>query len=199
MPAPERRFAKLRSICAEPSAQPPARCPRVTPDAGVKFARASKEDPSAWSVAIDLIDYRSYLNTFSTVLPPTVPVDRLTTIYHLAESPPPGRNSPQFTIPSAAVHKDAAAICEPLGLPPADADNPLGNPFIIGTGGYLDLDGMHLRHVFLNGVEIHYSGKPLMMEDVVFLNCTFIMENIGPTRQLAQAIAADTNIKFTYS
>ena len=63
----------------------------------------------------------------------------------------------------------------------------------------MSLDEMHLRHVLLNGVEIHYSGKPLVMEDVVFLNCTFVMDNTELSRELAQAIAVDANVKFSHA
>jgi hypothetical protein len=169
----------------------------VVADAGVSFARASKADATAWPIAIDLINYRSYLNTFSIVIPVGVPVNQLTTQYSLADNPP-GRARPQFSIPQIAVPKETSAILEPLGSQP-DKDNPLGNAILLGTGGSMSLDEMHLRHVLLNGVEIHYSGRPLVMEDVVFLNCTFVMDNTEPSRELAQAIAVDANVKFSHA
>lgn len=86
---------------------------------------------------------------------------------------------------------------EHLGTPLATPS--LGNPVLIGTGGYMSLDGMHLRHVLLNSVEIRYSGKALLLEDVAFLNCTFVMDNTEPSRDLAQAIATSANVKFSYA
>ena len=173
---------------------------QVIADAGVNFARASKADPTACPVALDLINYRSYLNTLSIAIPEMVPIENLKTVYHFSESPPPGRKNPEFNIPyGVAVPIGLAAILEPLGLPSPNADNAMGNPVLFGHGGYMSLDGMHLRHVLLVGVEIHYSGKPLLMEDVVFLDCTFVMDNTEPSRDLALAIASGTKVKFAHT
>ena len=171
---------------------------QVIADATVNFARASKADPTDWPITIDLIDYRSYLNTFSITIPSGMPVDNLMTYYDFRQNLPQGRKRPDFTIPKqVAVPGESAAILEHLGTPLPTPS--LGNPVLIGTGGYMSLDGMRLRHVLLNAVEIHYSGKAILLEDVTFLNCTFVMDNTEPSRDLAQAIATSANVKFSYA
>ncbi|HLY17794.1 MAG TPA: hypothetical protein VKR61_11260 [Bryobacteraceae bacterium] len=170
---------------------------QVIADASLKFILASKTDQTDWPIALDLVNYRSYLNTFSTPIPSGMPTPNWQTHYHL-QVIPPDRKDPEFEIlMGVAVQKESGAILEPLGPQPPNAENPIGNPVLIGKGGYMNLDGMHLRHVILNGVEIHYSGTALLMEDVIFINCTFAMDNTESSRALARVIATESNVKFS--
>jgi len=45
-------------------------------------------------------------------------------------------------------------------------------------GGGLNLNGMYLRHVTLTIVHVYYSGEKYALDDVVFSNCAFTMDNL---------------------
>ena len=44
-------------------------------------------------------------------------------------------------------------------------------------GGAFSLDSRYAKQVVFIGMEIHYSGKPLVLENVVFINCWFVFDN----------------------
>ena len=65
------------------------------------------------------------------------------------------------------------------------------------TGGAVNLDGEDIRHVIFNGVEIHYTGKPVKLENVTFVDCKFVIENTKPARKLSETILASAdNVNF---
>jgi hypothetical protein len=65
-----------------------------------------------------------------------------------------------------------------------------GPPALVVRGGAVNLDGKDIRHVIFENVEIHYTGKPLILENVVFFNCTFVLDNNEPVRQLGEHLLA---------
>ena len=60
----------------------------------------------------------------------------------------------------------------------------------------MNIDGKRIRHVVFDNVEIHYSGKPLILEDVTFINCAFVLENTEPGRKLGEEILASSPVNF---
>jgi hypothetical protein len=50
--------------------------------------------------------------------------------------------------------------------------------------------------VVYDGVEIHYSGGPMILENVVFISCKFVMDNTAPNRNLAEVLLASDRIDF---
>jgi hypothetical protein len=68
-----------------------------------------------------------------------------------------------------------------------DAGKALGVAYLFGYGGGVVLDGMQLRNVVFRDVRIVYSGGPLKMTNVFFLNCTFEMKPEVNTLKLASA------------
>jgi hypothetical protein len=71
-----------------------------------------------------------------------------------------------------------------------------GVPELILNGGAVSLDDRYVRHAVFEGVEIHYSGKPLKLEDVLFINSIFILENTPSARQLGQTLLASSKVNF---
>jgi len=46
------------------------------------------------------------------------------------------------------------------------------------------------------GVEIHFAGKPVIIEDIVFRNCKFVMENPEPSRKREEKLLPSEKIDF---
>ena len=81
-------------------------------------------------------------------------------------------------------------ICEPLNL-----GNKTGNRSILFLGGAIRIDGLLIRHVVFRNVEIHYDGVPVILEDVMFVNCRFVFLNNRPnTRTLGEQILTSTKV-----
>jgi hypothetical protein len=65
------------------------------------------------------------------------------------------------------------------------------------TGGATKLDGMNVRHVTFEGVEIHYDGGATILNDLSFVDCKFVFENNGNARRLAFSILSPSQtVKF---
>jgi hypothetical protein len=58
------------------------------------------------------------------------------------------------------------------------------------------LDGMLMKHVVLRNVTIFYSGAPVVLEDVTFVNCTFVLTNTEGARNFALAVLASAKTIF---
>jgi hypothetical protein len=72
----------------------------------------------------------------------------------------------------------------------------VGNAWVLLNRGIMRLDQMHLRRVVVNQVEVHYSGGQVKLENVFFVNCTFIIDNDNAGRQLAKDLVASASIDF---
>lgn len=150
----------------------------------------------AWSAALDFIGYRSTLNTSRTVN--TVPVAPGSQTMYETFPPIDGRPSPQLAnIPLGVAPSDAARF-ETIGHN-LNESLKFGSPQLFAKGGAISLDSKYMRHVVFQNVEIHYSGKPVMLEDVIFMNCTFVFDNTPETRQLGNALLASSPLNFQVS
>jgi len=63
-------------------------------------------------------------------------------------------------------------------------------------GGAYRIDNQQFRNVFFDGVEVHYSGAPLILENVTFINCTFVMDNNTNGRTLGKRLLASASVTF---
>lgn len=165
-------------------------------EAGKKFIEAAQTNPNAWDAALDFVTYRSGLNLPDPSPVATIsqhpPADIYTTYYYLG--PVPGLSEPTMKYRVGYfVPQDQAARAELLSHPfPQPTKNGIGS--FMALGGAMSLDNMHLRHVVLQDVEIHYSGGPAFLEDVVFVNCRFVIENQPAGRQLAENILSSDRV-----
>jgi len=170
---------------------------------GQSFVDAAPNDPGAWNVALQFVDYRSGLNE----LPPNQNSfnvsGKVETAYQL--------NMPIINgvaQPGPRVYYLGSAPNRPDVLPQAEAArvellaNPQKQSEAAGIGrfalrdGNLDIDGMFLRHVTVIGVNVYYSGQPARLEDVSFINCNFNIDNNPQGRSLALAILGATKVDF---
>jgi hypothetical protein len=80
------------------------------------------------------------------------------------------------------------------GNPPPGAG--VGKQVILGEGGAILLDGMILRHAVLRKTRVFYDGGQTSLEDVIFVDCTFILKNDPAARLFALAVLGQTPVKF---
>jgi hypothetical protein len=167
--------------------------PPVVERAGKSFIDASISSPGAWGVATEFLAYRSKLNGFEFRLPE--PRDRFslpkTSYYVLAADNNP--KSPTFFSFGGNVPQQDAFRAEPIDKPvPNEAE--FGWRSFLIAGGAIKLDGMRYAHVVMTDVEIYYNGGPVILADVVFVNCRFVLGNDDRGRQLAQQILENSRL-----
>jgi hypothetical protein len=167
----------------------------VVADAGRIFATASTKNPDAWSAVTTLMEYRTYLNGLTFLFPSTgmEPEDT-----HFDLNNVPGKDPPALSFVQQGTPITSAARFQRIGHP----TNPkvaIGPVHLIARGGALSLDEMDIAHVIFDGVEVHYSGKQAMLEDVVFVNCTFVFDNSERSRMLAQSVVSSLFVNFGLS
>lgn len=85
------------------------------------------------------------------------------------------------------VPKAQAAQFLRLGESDPNASSALGNDWILADGGAVTIDNLRLRKVIFRNTYIVYSGGPLEMQDVYFLNCTFNVKQQPNGRALVTA------------
>jgi|ERR1039458_8569166 hypothetical protein len=168
----------------------------VVEQAGGRFVEAAAEAPQtqAWSVALDYVSYRSSLNSEArppvefAPLPPGV-----TLHYNLAVHP--GIVGKLSFSTGLGVPIERAARADVIGQD-GNVGLQLGPAFLSITGGIISIDLYHFRQVIFNGVEIHYSGKPVILENVLFINCKFVVDNDERGRQFAGQVLATAHVTW---
>ncbi|MGA7767982.1 MAG: hypothetical protein WCA27_17375 [Candidatus Sulfotelmatobacter sp.] len=154
----------------------------------------------AWRVTLQIINYRSFLNADhsplgheSFVTNSEVSMNRF--LLHLTYKPPVGVSwSPEY------VPIDQAFIYKKIG----DTRPPSGHAHLLVSGAAesseVMIDGYHLKNVIFNHLKIRYAGGPLIMENVYFVNCTFV--DLQPTHSgelFANAVLEQVPVNFTTS
>jgi hypothetical protein len=164
----------------------------VLAEAGESFIAASKQDPKAWETVRALMEYRTNVNSLTFIFPPaTSPVD--TTLFHYNGIK--GRPGPVLSYIISGVPMNQAGRVQILGEN-LNADVKLGPTHYIMRGGVLKLDDMDMAHVILVGVEVHYSGGLTMLQDLLFVDCTFVFDNVDRGRTLAEDIISSRTTDF---
>jgi hypothetical protein len=59
---------------------------------------------------------------------------------------------------------------------------------VILKGGTMFLDGLDIKNAVFMNVEVHYDGGPVVIENAVFVNCTFKMMPGVNSKGLAEAV-----------
>ena len=175
--------------------------PKVVENAGKKFLDAATSDPSAWTAALVFLDYRSYLNEPPPLLSAYYPVGTTDNpdhveVFHILVRFPAGEKQAEFTTSFARTNIAVSARMDEIGSPePQTAEK--GPASLLAVGGAFILGGMYLRHVVLYDVEIHYDGGSLILDDVTFIHCRFVMHETKDSRSLASQVLTDRSIQFT--
>jgi hypothetical protein len=168
----------------------------VVAQAGNSFIEVAKADSKAWSVALDFVSYRSSQNQavplegfypFDSTIP--APITRYS-VFRLAGAEPFKLATSKGRIPV-----NLSARLEPIGQPQKQ-DGPDGPASLLLMGGAVVLDGMYGRHVIFKDAEIHYNGGPVILDQVAFIDCRFVVDNGVQGRQLASNILSSPQVTF---
>jgi hypothetical protein len=160
---------------------------------GKRLLPLAKSEPEVWGITLDLASYRSSLNADERTDSEFSPFHEMTRYaiprYH-TEQPP------EFMQPNLGVPIAESVRLEHIGET-LNKDVNTAPPFLVATGGVVGLDGMYMRHIIWKSVTVHYTGGPLILEDVVFIGCTFVFDNAENARRLAGDILSSERVKFT--
>jgi hypothetical protein len=170
----------------------------VVSEAGSSFVKASEKVPAAWNVAVDFLAYRTTLNinlaaVTSASQIATTSNTTLTTEYKIFQAE--GYESPTVSV-GGDVSAQQAADIHPLDEPSLNAGKPRGREVILIVGGGLRIDGFLLKNVVIKNTAILYSGGPVQLQNVIFVNCTFVLTNIQPSRNFADAVLSQPLTSF---
>jgi hypothetical protein len=173
--------------------------PKIVSEAGEKFVLASSRNPSAWQTGLEFAAYRSKFNSSPRIVHMMAMPTSGSAVYFFHEIA--GMAHPSVSAvhgTNVPIPGDTALMLR-LGMDKSNEQDQLayGAFETIASGGALSLDHVYYRHVTLENVEVHYSGKPMILEDVVFINCKFIFDNTDPSRKLTQNLLADSSVSFS--
>jgi len=167
--------------------------------AAKSFIETSVAQPEAWETALDFVSYRTALNKIDAR--GAAPFRKLSGagLDHYYIGPVvPGKALPIGSDIPASVPPELAARYELLGKNENEGKS-TGPPRLFFTGGALNIDGRFARHVVFENVEVHYTNQPLVLEDVVFVNCTFVIENGNSGRKLSETLISSQIVNFKTS
>jgi hypothetical protein len=162
---------------------------------GRSFIDAAKSDSRAWDVALDFVSYRSVLNAGEPVpIMSTPPPGSWNFKYHFVI--PLGKDPPSLSYTTEAmVPADQSARLDEIGKD-QNSNFPRGPLGLKLLGGAVSLDAHYYRQVVFDGVEVHYHGTAVILDNVLFVNCSFILENDEHTRQFAEQVLEHARISW---
>jgi hypothetical protein len=161
---------------------------------GQRFVEASSQNVQAWGTAIGFINYKSSVNKAAPPMPPLDDSKALITNYETVSVP----GTPMIQLSHyGIVPRAVAAQLSFIGHDP-NKNLDRGNAILVAQGGTIILDGMQIKNVIFQNVEIHYAGGPINLTSVYFINCIFKMESAQKSRDLAIALLSPGS-STTYS
>jgi hypothetical protein len=178
--------------------------PTVLADLGkevVDFSRSKEPDiaEAAWTATASLASYRSFLNVsrapdISNTKPTPDPANF--GIRWQSQPIPGAANWRQmFYFPNAFVPASEAAIFTDIGRENQVSRAP---PLIVfdAPGTAIKMDGQHWKNVVIRDAMIVYTGGPAILENVLFVNCTFSISRTGAGQTLAEKIVSSPKTTF---
>ncbi len=168
-------------------------------DFGNIFLKAAQTTPAAWDASLSFLDYRSFLNqgSFPVARKSFSPIPEGQLASYMAFHGT-GQLTFEADYSNQLVPISQAFIYQRVDLP---VTRNVGHPYLLihnaQGSGELDLDDFWLRNVIFEGVRIHYTGGPLILENVYFVNCTFDVTNNSVGQNfVAAALSSSTGITF---
>jgi hypothetical protein len=155
-------------------------------EAGVKFVEASGHTPEAWSAALALVQYKSFLLQLSQ---PVLAVGSTIEGTHY-RIPPTNELTPIIWLAQSTLGSKAPDIPEVHALDSPDMNSgvKVGPAFIVINGGSILLDGIYAKRVVFRDVHVLYKGGPVLLQNVQFLNCTFEVFPVPQGQDFAKGI-----------
>jgi hypothetical protein len=167
-------------------------------EVGKKFLDASNKNPDAWSAALSLIDYQSYLNEQSAPTPPKLEPKRVWFSKFHWHSDISKQDAVGEVLYSVVWVQAPEAAQAELQTEPLNRTSERGPGTIVVKGGGVVLDGSLLKQVTFEGTKIYYAGGPLKMHSVTFLGCQFFLEPNQPNVGLFSAqLLQSPSVNFT--
>ena len=145
-------------------------------------------------MASRFLAYRSKLNSFEFPIESVVRSPAAATEFEVGS--PPNSETPKFFNFGGNVPQKNAFRAERISAPRPNKTE-LGKAFFMVLGGAVILDDMRYVHTVMTNVEVHYSGGPVILMDVIFVNCKFVFENVSNAHLLADGILHSTHIDFS--
>jgi hypothetical protein len=173
---------------------PPIPAP-VVEQAGMSFIEAARTDTGAWKVALEFASYRTVLNGSARPPGSEHTLTPLETTWYALKSVP-GKPAPALNDSShVRLPISQSARAEQLGNPIPQTAN-TGPAWLFVNGGAVSLDEAYIRRAVFNHVEVYYSGKPVQLEDTIFIDCTFVFDNSEQARQLGTELLSSATVTF---
>lgn len=157
--------------------------------------------PVAWRSFTEAVGYRTLLNVDYVPIP--ADLVSLPPEYHyrisinIRPDPTalPGALSLNVFHPGGFVTEEDSARLETLSMHQSPSKVRL---FVINGGvDSIVLDGMYMKNVIIRNARVIYEGGPVQLENVSFVNCTFLLAQKQPVKQLGDAILQTASVDFT--
>jgi hypothetical protein len=147
----------------------------------------------AWKTTQALMQYRSFVN--QQFLPKLNDLHRSYNFIVPVTSSHRGTLTLPVVMVTGWVESDKAARFEPIGANPPMQHQQIESEYALVDflGQPSDLDGMWVRNVIIKNAHIQYSGKPLHLENVYFINCKFEVQEQPNVLRFADAFLQTTN------
>jgi hypothetical protein len=92
------------------------------------------------------------------------------------------------------------SIYEPIGLDRnKDITNGPCGLQLNGNGGYLEIDGLSVKHIIYHNLRLVYHGGPVVLEDVRFTDCLFFIEHNPAGLALEEKLLASHSLTFDFT
>ena len=165
-------------------------------NAGEKLVAVYSSNQAAWDTALQLANYRSSLNASIADFENHLAGIQTLSNTHYGIEFPPNVEPPKITAYGVAPI-DKAARLQLIGQ---DTNTgPAGNQFLILDGGTIALDDVHIKNVIMRGVHVVHRGRPVIVDHVYFLDCTFDISPTPKGQMLAEDVIKNvpTNVSAT--
>lgn len=158
----------------------------------------STNDAEAWRAIVSLASYRSVFNQNPLAGMPLLPIVVKRNAYSRYDlgPPPQGEELPAMSAVGGIVSKNAGAIFGPIGTDLNPANN-AANPYVVFEGGGLDLNGKHVKNAVFIRVHVVYNGGPLILENALFVNCQFSIQQTRHGEEFASKSIMSEAMTFT--
>ncbi|HXM09656.1 MAG TPA: hypothetical protein VN946_06895, partial [Terriglobales bacterium] len=167
--------------------------PNVVEREGKRFLNASTNDPDVWKTALAFVDFRSFLN--SQLLDSSKFAAYEATNYHI----PAGH----VLVPPSDVAQSSVGSKSPdipqfreLDEPDKNQSVSVGPSFLLFKGGVLVIDDLYLKRIIFRNTTIAYRGGRIVLENVVFLDCTFDITQGPKGQSVAAALLGGPSVNF---
>jgi hypothetical protein len=161
----------------------------------LRIASSGPTASAAWQAALDLVSYRSFLNEIDA------PLDK---DYRMLNETDPNwriswdldgdRTKVRLFVSGGAVPGGRAAIYDRIGQEVSISRGPAR--FTLTGPGIAHIDGLHLKNVIFKNIHIRYSGGPIILENVYFVNCTFDAAPSDKSRLLVSEIVKSAGVSL---